>query len=162
MQPNDYLSRLRGQRLLPPKIFAGAALVALVLKLIVPLRFLGAGTGRETGAMLGWLVVFAGLALIAWAALALKAADTPISPDQLPRALVTGGPYRFSRNPIYLGFALIVFGLGFLTDTLWLLLAVPAAMFAVQKLAIEPEEARLSQQFGDAYRSYASNIRRWL
>lgn len=158
----DYFRQLFSPRLVPPKVFGGAALLGLVLSLFVPLRFLGAGTGRETGASLGWLVLLVAIAIAAWAALALKAGDTPISPDKPPRALVTGGPYRFSRNPIYLSGALMLFALAFLADSLWLLLAVPVTMFAVQKLAIEPEEARLTEQFGEAYQTYVSAVRRWL
>lgn len=158
MQPNDDMPR---QRLLPPKIFGGALIIALILKLIIPMRFLGAGTGREMGSLLGWLIVLASLALAAWAALALEMADTPISPDEPARNLVTGGPYRFARNPIYLSAALIFLGVGFIADSLWLFLAIPVVMFAVKKFAITPEEAQLTEKFGDAYREYSAAVRRW-
>ncbi len=158
MQPNDDSPR---QRLLPPKIFGGTLVIALILKLIIPMRFLGAGTGRESGAFLGWLIVLASLALAAWAALALKMADTPINPDEPARALVTAGPYRFSRNPIYLSAALIFLGVGFIADSLWLFLAIPIVMFAMKKFAIEAEEVQLTEKFGDAYREYSTAVRRW-
>lgn len=156
-QPKDYASGW-----LPQKIFLGSLIVALILKLIVPLRFLGAGTGRETGATFGWLIVAAAIGIAFWADLALKAAAAPISPDKPARALATGGPYRFSRNPMYLGFALVLFGLGFVADSLWLFLALVISMLAIRILAIAPEEADLAENFGEAYRDYAKAVRRWL
>ncbi|MDH7794483.1 MULTISPECIES: isoprenylcysteine carboxylmethyltransferase family protein [unclassified Beijerinckia] len=157
MQPKDYAAGW-----LPQKIFLGSLVVALILKLIVPLRFLGAGTGRETGAMFGWLIVAAAIGIAFWADLALKAANAPVSPDKPARALATGGPYRFSRNPIYLSLALVLFGLGFVADSFWPFLALIISVLAVQKLAIEPEEADLAENFGEAYRDYANAVRRWL
>jgi protein-S-isoprenylcysteine O-methyltransferase Ste14 len=77
-------------------------------------------------------------------------------------ALITTGIYRFSRNPMYTGLALVVAGGALLAGTWWPVLTLPVALFAVRKLAIGPEEAYLAERYGSVYNDYRLTVRRWL
>ena len=76
-------------------------------------------------------------------------------------ALVTDGIYRWTRNPMYVGLSLILVGIGLATGSVWFLVALPFAVFAVTKLAIEREELYLADKFGAAYHDYKARVRRW-
>lgn len=84
------------------------------------------------------------------------------SPRTPTPELVMRGPYRISRNPMYLGLGLFQIGLGLLLNNLWVSLLTFPAWIAVQYIAIIPEEAYLEQRFGDQYRQYRATVRRWI
>jgi protein-S-isoprenylcysteine O-methyltransferase Ste14 len=77
-------------------------------------------------------------------------------------ALVLGGPYRLTRNPMYVGLLCVYIALALWFGLVWTLILVPLVMVAVQRLAIAKEERYLEQKFGDAYRQYRANVRRWV
>ena len=109
-------------------------------------------------------LVLMGLAigLILWAALHFRRLRTAIIPFQPSTALVTSGPYRFTRNPMYLGMALIYVGAALLFDLRWALLLLPLVLLVIQTRVIALEERYLEAKFGDEYRAYRSRVRRWL
>ena len=72
------------------------------------------------------------------------------------------GVYRFTRNPMYLGMALVHGGVALWLLDGWLLVTLPLAMAVVHRIAIQPEEIYLEQKFGEAYASYRRRVRRWL
>ena len=76
--------------------------------------------------------------------------------------IVTRGPFGFSRNPLYLQMILGCIGLAIMLRNVWILLLTPLAAWALQVLAILPEEAYLERKFGESYRSYKRRVRRWL
>jgi protein-S-isoprenylcysteine O-methyltransferase Ste14 len=76
--------------------------------------------------------------------------------------IVTTGVYRFTRNPMYVGFALLQVAIGIGLGNLWVLLLAPLACAVVQVTAIRPEEVYLQRKFGDAYLDYKKSVRRWL
>lgn len=76
--------------------------------------------------------------------------------------MIFKGPYRLSRNPMYLGMALLQAAAGLWRSNGWILVFLPLALCGVYWIAIRPEEAYLERKFGDAYRSYKSSVRRWL
>ena len=76
--------------------------------------------------------------------------------------IVTTGIYGFTRNPIYLGFLLIVIGLPLNSGLIWGLLLAPLYILGMNRLVIEHEEAYLEKKFGEPYTSYRSRVRRWL
>ena len=84
-----------------------------------------------------------------------------MAPSKPSTALITGGIYRWIRNPMYLGLSLMLLGVGVALGSLWFFVALPIAIFAVTKLAIEPEERYLEEKFGTAYLEYKSRVRRW-
>ncbi|MFN0263095.1 methyltransferase family protein [Tepidamorphus sp. 3E244] len=146
------------KRMPPPGWFA-LALIAVVLcwKLLPQANVL-----PDWLRAIGFFEVCLGLALMADVVIRFFRARTPVHPFQTAKVLVTEGMLRFSRNPIYLGFALILFGVALWLGTLPGLLAVPAFMWAVTSFVILDEEAMLEREFGDAYRDYKSRVRRWI
>jgi protein-S-isoprenylcysteine O-methyltransferase Ste14 len=144
----------------PPALLGGAFLGAFLLGHGYPIAWpwLNDAPARALGTGL----VAAGVVLFAWAAIAFKRHRTTILPNRGADRLVTDGPFRVRRNPIYLADVLILLGLAELTSNLWF--AVMAALFAVLVtwLAILPEEHHLEAKFGDAYRDYKANTRRWI
>lgn len=77
-------------------------------------------------------------------------------------ALVTSGVYRFSRNPIALGFVLMLVGLTLNVGSLWGILLAPALMVSFNLFVIQPEEKILTSRFGKEYEAYKTRVRRWL
>ncbi|MDO5631487.1 MAG: isoprenylcysteine carboxylmethyltransferase family protein [Paracoccus sp. (in: a-proteobacteria)] len=111
----------------------------------------------------GWLLAFAGLVLLAAAALQMRRTDTPSDPHALPRALVTDGLFALSRNPIYLADALILTGLcAAFGAPLAALVLTPAFVAVITTRFIRTEEARLATAFGPAFSAYCARTRRWL
>lgn len=144
----------------PPILLLGAIAGAIGLGRALPLLWPGVDDAatRLVGRGLG----FAGLALLIWSVWTLRRHGTAVRPDRPARTLVTDGPFRFRRNPIYLAHVLILLGVAELTKNVWFaLLAVPYAAL-VTWLAILPEERHLEESFGDAYRAYKERTRRLL
>lgn len=111
---------------------------------------------------LGAVLIGAGL-LIGVAAVAQFLGNrTTVIPRRTPGKLVQGGIYRLTRNPIYLGDALILGGLILRWDAVLSLVLIPAFMALIEKRFIRGEEVRIRQEFGAAFDSYAARVRRWL
>jgi protein-S-isoprenylcysteine O-methyltransferase Ste14 len=90
------------------------------------------------------------------------AVGAPLLAGQQTHEMIEEGPYRVSRNPLYLGLVTSYVGLGLLTDSLWALLLTPAAVAAIEWGAIRPEETYLRQRFGAKFEEYARRTRRWI
>lgn len=144
----------------PPLLLAAVAAAAVALGYGLPIAWPGEGDlmARLAGLGLG----LAGLALFAWAAWTLKRHGTTILPDRAADALVTDGPFRWRRNPIYIAHVLILLGVAELTRNVWFALLAPAYVGLVTWLAVLPEERHLEARFGDAYRAYKARTRRWI
>lgn len=89
-------------------------------------------------------------------------AGTNVVPFKPSTALVTDGPYRFTRNPMYVGMACLYAGIAVAAGWLWALAVLPLVLFAVDRLVIAREEPYLERLFGDTYRDYTSRVRRWV
>lgn len=113
-------------------------------------------------AMAGWLLVAVALALTAWAGLAFRRARTTIVPHRPPSALVDTGPYRFTRNPIYLADLMILAGAALILGAPQALLLVEPFRRVLLRRFILPEEAVLERDLGEPYRIYRSRVPRWL
>lgn len=146
----------------PPVVFVAAAAAAVLLHWLAPLPWLPRGPMREFLFGFGWLVAVGSLAIIATAVNAMRRAGTTVSPVKAAAHLVTAGPFSFTRNPIFLGAVTLLLGAGLITGIAWFFAFALAAGFAVQKLAIEPEERHLEARFGRRYRDYAKKVRRWI
>jgi protein-S-isoprenylcysteine O-methyltransferase Ste14 len=142
----------------PPLILFGFLLAGLALDWLRPASFLPSAVQYALG---GALIALAG-ALALSAFVRFLRAGTPIPTRQPTTALVIAGPYRFSRNPIYVGMILLLLGIGVMVDSVWILaLAVPFA-FVLRYGVIAREERYLDAKFGDAYRMYRMQVRRWV
>lgn len=100
--------------------------------------------------------------LVAWAIGKMRSARTPVSPFESSTRLVTEGPFRFTRNPIYLGGTLSYAGLALLLDRLGPLMLLPGLLATLRRGVIEREERFLQRKFGESYREYQHAVPRWL
>lgn len=91
-----------------------------------------------------------------------RAAGTNVEPYKPSTMLVTSGPYRFTRNPIYLGFLTLYTGLCAIFALEWGILLLPFLWLALDRMVVAKEEDYLSRKFGDAYTHYLTHTRRWL
>jgi len=91
-----------------------------------------------------------------------RRARTSFLPFKPAAALVTNGPYRFTRNPMYLSLVLLYVGLALRSDLFWVLALAPIAIVLVQYLAIVREEQYLERKFGQEYLIYKARVRRWV
>lgn len=144
----------------PPVLLVLVIAAAWILEMLLPLPWPGVGDTASRIAGLG--LGAAGLVLLVWAIITLRRAGTTVLPDTGATALVTDGPFRFRRNPIYLADMIILLGIAELTRNLWLVLLTPVFGILVTWLAILPEERHLEARFGDAYREYKERTRRLL
>ena len=110
----------------------------------------------------GSAAIVAGLLLLVLAGGSFKQADTDMIPFRDVRALVTDGVYRFTRNPMYLGMALILLGTDCTTGVVSGLAVPLVFMFIIEMRFIRPEEVMLRAQFGDDFDAYCRKVRRWL
>jgi protein-S-isoprenylcysteine O-methyltransferase Ste14 len=141
----------------PPLIYLGPLFAGLVLDRFLPLPRLPAAL-RSAGAPL----LAAGIGLGLWFLASMRRADTPFDPSQPPTALVEDGPFRFTRNPGYLGFALTYAGISLLAGGRWPLVFLPGVLVVIDRGVIAREEAYLQERFRLPYRDYRSRVRRWL
>lgn len=110
----------------------------------------------------GPVVLALGVVLLGSFVLTLRAHSTAIDPYRSTTALVTDGPYRFTRNPGYLAMSAIYVGITVLADIPWALLTLIPVMVLVDRGVIAREERYLSELFGQTYTDYKSRVRRWL
>jgi protein-S-isoprenylcysteine O-methyltransferase Ste14 len=111
---------------------------------------------------LGGMLIFLAIGLAGWAVLVLVKAGNDPRPDRPDAAMVETGPYRRSRNPIYLGLLLGATGLALIWGTLWGWLGVAVLHGVLDRLVIAKEEAYLATRFGAAYAGYKGRVRRWM
>jgi len=141
-----------------PFAYAGFGLAVWLLDAVLPLPVPYATTVRGLGAAM----VVGGLLLGSVALFRLLRAHTSVSPHRSSTALVVDGPYRFTRNPIYLGFFLIYLGFTFIAGTAWGLVLCPLVPLVVNHLIIGAEERHLQAKFEREYEEYRSRVRRWI
>lgn len=147
-----------GVRVPPPVLYALPLVAAALLHAGWPLPLLPESVARALGA----IVVAAGLLLGASALGLFRRARTSPLPIRPTTALVASGPYRFTRNPMYVGMAAVYLGVTLWMNSAWPLLFFPLVIVFVQRMAILPEERYLEAKFGDEYRRYRAQVRRWL
>jgi len=141
----------------PPIVFLSAIVLGIALDYRWPLPFVPSTLG-----LVGPLATVSSVLLFVLALRELRRAGTSVRGTQRTTTIVRRGPYRFSRNPIYLSFILLLFGLAVWLDNLWLVLTlVPATVFIVA-VVIPREERFLERNFHDHYSSYKASVRRWL
>lgn len=110
----------------------------------------------------GGLAVASGLGLAAWSAGAFRRRKTAVQPWKASTALVIEGPYGFSRNPIYVGFAVVYLGLALVLASWAALALLPVCLIIVDRGVVAREERYLTDKFGADYLAYRQKVRRWL
>ena len=110
----------------------------------------------------GVLILVIVIAIDLWSILTLRAARTTVSPTRKSTKLVTSGPFRLSRNPIYVGNVLLLLALALIFANAWFILFALLTALCIQKFAVEREEQHLLAVFGAEYETYCRRVRRWL
>lgn len=145
----------------PPFIFVAGFLLALALeRWVVSLRF--DARWRPVLTPSGWLLIALGVALMAWAILTFTRARTTVLPYRPASRVVSSGPFRFSRNPIYVADTLIYAGISLLTRMVWPLVILPLVLATLYAFVIRREERYLGEAFGAEYGEYRRRVRRWV
>ena len=145
-------------RIIPPLIYLAGIVVGLLASIVMPTKVIS----NPIAWALGGLLIFCGAALAGFGILKFKGVGTTIRPDRAASSLVATGPYKFTRNPMYLGLAVVYLGIAITDQSLWALILLPVVLTIIRRRAIEPEEAFLERRFGADYTSYKAKVRRWL
>ncbi len=143
----------------PPVMYIGTLLLGVAINALSPMAIFPATHAHEI--LGGFLLVFSG-AFARWAFLTMRQLGTTANPKKPSEALATGGPFRISRNPIYVAMTGLYIGLAFLVNSAWLLILLAPLLMFMQWGVIWREERYLLGKFGNEYTSYSLRVRRWL
>lgn len=147
-----------GVAVFPPLLFLVALILMLALRYVFPLAI----GGRPLTTVLGIVLATLAIAIIAWGRMTMQRAGTNIEPTKPTLAIVTGGPFRFARNPLYVGLMGLLLGIGLIFDTWWSVLALIPVFLILHFGVVLREEAYLERKFGEPYRAYKASVRRYL
>ncbi len=147
-----------GVKFPPPAIFLISILIGLGIHRYFPIAVVASALSTPLGAMLS--IVAAGIALLGFRELGRH--ETTVRPDAAASSIVKTGPYRFTRNPLYVALSTLQLGIGLWTNNLWIVLMLIPAWILMTTQVIAREEAYLERAFGDEYLSYKRSVRRWI
>ena len=147
-----------GVLVLPPLLTVGTLLFGFAFHLVWPLR-LGAPIWVRIG---GAFLVVCSVGLAVWGGKTMRRAGTNVNPYKPSLTVVTDGPFRFTRNPLYLGNVVFYLGLTGIVSSVWPLILLAPMVAVFDWGIIQREERYLESKFGEAYRAYKSRVRRWL
>lgn len=142
----------------PPLIYLGAIVLGLLLHFAWSVRLVS----RATSVPLGGTVVLVAAVLFLYAVRTFETAGTPVRANCPTTMIVRTGPYRYSRNPIYLAFSLLQIGIAFWVNSFWLLVTLMPAVVLMSFVVIPREERYLEAHFPSDYLPYKASVRRWL
>ena len=144
--------------MLPPLLYGIAFVFVLGLRWIWPLPMFDDAVALWPGIAL----VMVGVGIAIWGRNALKAAGTNINPSLPTTAIVTSGPFRFSRNPLYIALTLVYLGLTLAVNSWWGIVVLVPLLILMHYGVILREERYLEAKFGESYRQYCSRVRRYI
>jgi len=148
----------RKRKVIPPVYLIVTLLAMAALHFLLPIAWFI----EAPYSWLGLIPLVGGIAMATTASSAFRKAGTPVIPFERSTALITGGLYRFTRNPMYLGMLFIVAGVALLFGSVSPLLPIPLFAWAIQRNFILGEERFLEEIFGERYLGYKRQVRRWL
>ena len=144
-----------------PWVFVLVYLIGVMIEAGWPLPG-GSLIGATAAVAYGGIVFSIGALIAGWGLYTFRKARTTTVPGRVSAALVTGGPYRFSRNPMYVGLVIAYVGEATLLRQLWPLILLPLVVGYVNWTVIPLEQRKLTEVFGDEYTRYRKRVRRWL
>jgi len=142
----------------PPLIYLAGLVVGLGLGYFLPTPFLPRSLAYGLGVVL--IVIAVGIRL--WGGQVMGRAGTSIKPTVPTTALVTTGPFRFSRNPLYISVTLLYLGIAIAAQSVWALVLLLVVLAVMQRGVIDREERYLERRFGADYIRYKERVRRWI
>jgi protein-S-isoprenylcysteine O-methyltransferase Ste14 len=142
----------------PPFIYLAAIATGLAIHWAWPCPL---PAGVPVRPLLGGALVVASLLLLGLSVRRFRAAGTPVPARKPTTAIVRTGPYRFSRNPIYLAFSLLQLGIAIWVGSWWLVATLVVALAIIHYVVVPREERYLESRFGAEYRDYKAAVRRW-
>jgi protein-S-isoprenylcysteine O-methyltransferase Ste14 len=142
----------------PPLLYGIAFAVVLALRWFWPMPIFDQAVALWPGLAL----VMLGVGIALWGRRALQAAGTNVNPSLPTTAIVTSGPFRFSRNPLYMALTLLYFGLTLAVNTWWGIAVLVPLLILMHRGVVLREERYLEAKFGESYRQYYSKVRRYL
>lgn len=145
-------------RIAPPLVYLAGLVIGWIVTFWLPTQIVSPSIAW----LLGGILVLCGVGLAASALFRFREAETTVRPDRAASSLVIEGPYRITRNPMYVSLAAIYLGIAIGAQSLWALLLLPLVLAIIQRGAIEREEAFLERRFGADYIGYKARVRRWL
>jgi protein-S-isoprenylcysteine O-methyltransferase Ste14 len=161
MSGQDKKPRTAGVAVRPPLLFLSGLVLGAIAGWLLPLDA-GAALAGPSRWIAGAAVVVLGAALLAWAFRLFRASGTPVPTSRPTNAIVTDGPYRFSRNPIYLGLSLVYIGIALGFGLWWALALLPLLWIILHFGVVRREEAYLEARFGEAYKTYRNRTHRYI
>jgi protein-S-isoprenylcysteine O-methyltransferase Ste14 len=150
-----------GVKVFPPAIYLGGIAAGFLLQWPLPFPIMP-GALLLGGRALGGFLVIMSLGLNIWAVGTFFRAGLTPNPTRPTKELTFSGPYRLTRNPMYLSLAFLQIGIALLANALWPLLFVIPVLWLVRRIVIDREEEYLTRKFGDEYLAYQQRVRRWL
>ena len=141
----------------PPTIYFLSIIAGFLIQWMLPIKILPTFT-----IVIGLLFIPTALILLVWGSRLFAQAETAVNPDILPSTLVTTGIYKYTRNPMYLGFTSLQIGFAFALNNVWLFITLLPTLTYMTYKVIHKEETFLEAAFGQAYLDYKTNTRRWL
>jgi protein-S-isoprenylcysteine O-methyltransferase Ste14 len=145
-------------KIIPPLVYLAGLVIGFLLNNWMPIVVVPSLVAWAIGGIL----IFCGAVLAGSAVFKFKDVGTTVRPDRAASALVVAGPYKITRNPMYLGLALVYLGIAIAGQSVWALMFLPIVLTIIQRRAIEPEEAFLERRFGADYIGYEEKVRRWI
>jgi protein-S-isoprenylcysteine O-methyltransferase Ste14 len=142
----------------PPLVYLGSIATGVILHFAWPTSLLPHRASPHVGAP----VILLAIGLFLFAVRTFRAAGTPVPGNRPTTTIVRTGPYRFSRNPIYLAFSLLQLGIALWVNSIWLVLTLFAAVAVMSRVVIPKEERYLEARFPSEYSPYKASVRRWL
>jgi protein-S-isoprenylcysteine O-methyltransferase Ste14 len=142
----------------PPLLYVSAFAIGLLVQHLYPVSLLP----KAVFAVPAIVCVMVSVVLMAWCVRTFRLAKTSLIPVKPTTALVTDGPFRFSRNPMYLGLTLLYLGIALWLNAFWVVVMLLPLLLIVQSYVIVREERYLERRFGKKYLQYKGRVRRWL
>lgn len=147
-----------GVAIKPPILYFISIMLGLILQWLIPITI----PFGILGTLVGLVLVLVGVSLAFWGSHEFTQQGTNVNPDLPATAVITTGPYQFTRNPMYVGLTIAQIGIGFALNAGWLLIALIPTLIIMRQLVIAREERYLEAKFGAEYTAYKATVRRWL
>lgn len=150
-----------GIRVPPPLLFVAGLVGGYVVHRLWPVDRIPDSVA-PAARVVGWILLVLWILLAAWAVATFRRAGTDVVPTRPASVLVTSGPFRLTRNPMYVSLTSAYVGAVLVSGILWPLAFLPLVLAALHALVIVREERHLAARFGEAYLGYRARVRRWL